>query len=62
MNARFMDITRQAAIKERYHEYKEAGELWEKAMFLARNSVNADYCRLRADFCLNSIFTRKRFL
>ncbi|MGG6055885.1 ANR family transcriptional regulator [Salmonella enterica] len=57
-----MDITRQAAIKERYHEYKEAGELWEKAMFLARNSVNADYCRLRADFCLNSIFTRKRFL
>lgn len=62
MNARFLDIARQAAIKERYHEYKEAGELWKKALFLTRKNVNADYCRCRADFCLSSIFTRKRLL
>ncbi|MGG5962604.1 ANR family transcriptional regulator [Salmonella enterica] len=62
MRENFLDIALQAARKERQHEYKEAGELWKKALFLTRKNVNADYCRLRADFCLNSIFTRKRLL
>ncbi|EJA5988509.1 ANR family transcriptional regulator [Salmonella enterica] len=60
MRERFRDIARQAADKERQWEYKEAGELWKKALFLAKKNPNVDHCRLRADFCLNSMFTRRR--
>lgn len=60
MRENFLDIALQAARKERQHQYKEAGELWIKAMFLTSKNLNADYCRLRSDFCRNSIFTRKR--
>ncbi|EBW6363842.1 hypothetical protein DPU24_24155 [Salmonella enterica subsp. enterica serovar Oranienburg] len=58
MSSKFIDMALQAAIKEQQREYKEAGELWKKAVFLTKRHLNADYCRCRADFCLNSIFTR----
>ncbi|EAA7556248.1 ANR family transcriptional regulator [Salmonella enterica] len=58
MKIKFMDITRQAAELERQSVFKEAGQLWNKALFVARHDVNAEYCRHRAEFCLSSMFTR----
>lgn len=58
MNIKFMEIAGQAADMERMRAFKQAGELWKQALFTARNDVNAEYCRLRADFCLSSMFTR----
>ncbi|EHF8059314.1 ANR family transcriptional regulator [Salmonella enterica] len=58
MNIKFLDITRQAADMERQRAFQEAGQLWEKALFVARRDVNVVYCRHRADFCLTSMFTR----
>ena len=58
MNMKFMEMARQAADMERMREFKQAGELWKQALFVAGNDINAEYCRLRADFCLCSMFTR----
>ncbi|EAN5735657.1 ANR family transcriptional regulator [Salmonella enterica] len=58
MNIKFLDITRQAADMERQRAFQEAGELWKKALFVAKRDVNAEYCRYRAYFCLSSMFTR----
>lgn len=58
MKIKFMDTARQAAALERQREFKQAGHLWNQALFAARNDVNAEYCRFRADFCLSSMFTR----
>ncbi|ECQ8983248.1 ANR family transcriptional regulator [Salmonella enterica subsp. enterica] len=58
MNIKFLDITRQAADMERQRAFQEAGELWNKALFVARRDANAEYCRHRAEFCLSSMFTR----
>ncbi|ECM9894702.1 ANR family transcriptional regulator [Salmonella enterica subsp. enterica serovar Montevideo] len=60
MKPSFLDIASEAARKERQMEYKEAGTLWNKALFLARHDSNADYCYHRANFCLGSQFTRKK--
>lgn len=59
MKENFRDIAMQAVTKEHQHKYREAGHLWNRALFLAKNNLNVDYCRCRADFCLNSHFTRK---
>ncbi|ECB3302114.1 ANR family transcriptional regulator [Salmonella enterica subsp. enterica serovar Newport] len=53
-----MDTARQAADMECQKEFKQAEPLWNQALFSARNDINAEYCRLWADFCLNSMFTR----
>ncbi|EBH8951337.1 ANR family transcriptional regulator [Salmonella enterica] len=58
MNIKFLDITRQAADMERQRAFQEAGQLWKKALFVARRDANAEYCRHRAEFCLTSMFTR----
>ncbi|EBA4670810.1 ANR family transcriptional regulator [Salmonella enterica subsp. enterica serovar Saintpaul] len=58
MKIKFMDTARQAADMERMKDFRQAGQLWSQALFVARNDVNAEYCRLRADFCLSSMFTR----
>lgn len=59
VKVKFMETARQAADMERQREFKQAGQLWNQALFVARNDVNAEYCRLRADFCLSSMFTRQ---
>lgn len=59
MKMKFMEMTQQAADMERLRAFKQAGELWKQALFMARNDTNAEYCRLRADFCLSSMFTRQ---
>ncbi|EMY1531296.1 ANR family transcriptional regulator [Salmonella enterica subsp. enterica serovar Wedding] len=58
MNIKFLDITRQAAALERQSAFQEAGQLWKKALFVARRDANVEFCRHRADFCLTSMFTR----
>lgn len=58
MKIKFMEVARQAADMERQRAFKQAGQLWNQAFFVARSDVNAEYCRLRADFCLSSMFTR----
>lgn len=51
-------LTTLAVKMERDREFKEAGRLWEQARFLARKSVNMEYCSNRAEFCKKSKFTR----
>ncbi|EBI6201071.1 ANR family transcriptional regulator [Salmonella enterica subsp. enterica serovar Infantis] len=58
MKIRFIEITRRAADLERQRAFQQAGQLWNKALFVARRDANAEYCRRRADFCLSSMFTR----
>ncbi|ECW0107943.1 TPA: ANR family transcriptional regulator [Salmonella enterica subsp. enterica serovar Typhimurium] len=58
MRIKFIEITRQAADLERQRAFHQAGELWRKALVVARRDANAEYCRRRADFCLSSMFTR----
>lgn len=58
MKKTFIYTARQAADMERMKEFRQAGQLWNQALFVARSDVNAEYCRLRADFCLSSMFTR----
>ncbi|HGB5536562.1 TPA: ANR family transcriptional regulator, partial [Salmonella enterica subsp. diarizonae serovar 61:r:-] len=58
VNIKFMEIAGQAADMERMRAFKQAGRLWNQALFAARNDVNAEYCRHRADFCLCSMYTR----
>ncbi|EDV0070004.1 ANR family transcriptional regulator [Salmonella enterica subsp. enterica] len=58
MKIKFIEITRQAADMERQRAFQQAGQLWNKAMTVARRDANAEYCRRRADFCLSSMFTR----
>ncbi|ECA3795031.1 ANR family transcriptional regulator [Salmonella enterica subsp. enterica] len=43
MNIKFLDITRQAADMERLRVFQEAGELWNKALFVARCDANVEY-------------------
>ncbi|EAW9117810.1 ANR family transcriptional regulator [Salmonella enterica subsp. enterica serovar Chandans] len=58
MKIKFMEIASKAAALERQRAFKQAGELWKEALSVTRSDVNAEYCRLRADFCLSSLFTR----
>ncbi|EIH3275916.1 ANR family transcriptional regulator [Salmonella enterica] len=58
MKIKFLEITRQAADLERQRAFQDAGQLWNKALFVARRDANVEYCRRRADFCLSSMFTR----
>lgn len=43
MKMKFMEMTRQAADMERLRAFKQAGELWKQALFMARNDTNAEY-------------------
>ncbi|HAF2130804.1 TPA: ANR family transcriptional regulator [Salmonella enterica] len=58
MKIKFMAIARQAADMERMRDFRQAGQLWNQALSVARSNTNAEYCRLRANFCLSSMFTR----
>ncbi|EJO2707921.1 ANR family transcriptional regulator [Salmonella enterica] len=58
MKIKFLEITRQAADLEHQRAFQDAGQLWNKALFVARRDANAEYCRRRADYCLSSMFTR----
>lgn len=47
----FKNITTNAAQAERDGHYKEAGRLWQEALFLAKKEDNKRWITSRAEFC-----------
>lgn len=50
-NTRYYNVAEAAALAERFREYARAGDLWLKAMRLARRQVNAEWSEHRSQYC-----------
>jgi hypothetical protein len=50
-NNRYYFVAEAAAMAERFGQYEKAGDLWLKAMMLARRQVNAEWSEHRSHYC-----------